>query len=115
VRIWSTADGKLISSFYIGDWPDYIVFSSDGSRILTVTQKGPSRLWNVLSGTEIAALRGHKSHTYRGTFSHDGRLVATISIEGTARIWDGVTGDLRSVLGEETGVTFGDGGVAERD
>ena len=74
-----------------------------------------SGLWDLSSGVEIAVLRGHESETHGGTFSHDGRLAATVSIEGTARLWDGVTGELRSVLGEESGLESTDVARGLRD
>jgi len=116
VRMWSAEDGREIKKLQLQIFPDSVVFSPDGSRILIVTwQYGrTSYLWDVSSSREIAALRGHKSETHSGTFSHDGRLAATVSVEGAARLWDAATGELRRVLGEETGVTSGDVGVPWR-
>ncbi|MER8734541.1 AAA family ATPase [Mesorhizobium sp. M1227] len=107
VGIWITETGEQIKNWRIPNWPDEVVFSPNGNRLL-VTSWSPytyaetSGLWDVTKGTEIAALGGHKSDTHSGTFSHDGRLATTVSIDGTARLWDGVTGKLRNVLGEET-------------
>lgn len=109
IHIWSAKDGKPITTFVaFGMWPDDVAFSPDGKRMLssswdTGSFGGPSRLWDVASGKEIAPLGGHKSDTRSGTFSHDGRFVATISVDGTARLWDGVTGQLLSLLGAESG------------
>ena len=106
-QIWSTEDGKSIMRIHHPGWPREIAFSPDGRRALIVSTEQPSYLsglWDLSSGAEIAVLRGHESETHGGTFSHDGRLAATVSIEGTARLWDGVTGELRSVLGEESGL-----------
>ena len=105
--IWNTETAGQIRKWRTPAWPDDVVFSPDGNRLL-VTSWAPytygeiSRLWDVSKGTEVAALGGHKSDTRSGTFSHDGRLATTVSIDGTARLWDGLTGKLRSVLGEET-------------
>jgi WD40 repeat protein len=115
--MWSSIDGRETKKLELSGWPDSVVLSPDGSRMLTVaSQRGEvSYLWDVSNGREIAALRGHKSETHSGTFSHDGRLAATVSMEGTARLWDATTGELRRVLGgEETGVTFGDVAVHYR-
>jgi WD40 repeat protein len=109
VQIWNTKDGKQISILrdpdvvYPARWIDGLVFSPDGTRILTTMLDRPSRLWNVSGGTEIAVLKGHKSQNICGAFSHDGRLAVTASFDGAARLWNGVTGELLHVLGEETG------------
>jgi WD40 repeat protein len=91
-----------------GDWADDVEFSPDGTRILVSSRSffelgWLSRLWDVASGTEIAAFRGHKSDTHSGAFSHDGRLIATVSVDGSARLWNGVSGELRDILGDESG------------
>jgi WD40 repeat protein len=115
VGMWSSNDGRETRRLQLSSWPNVVVFSPDGSRMLTVASYSEvSYLWDVSSGREIAALRGHKSETHSGTFSHDGRLAATVSVEGTARLWDATTGELRRVLGEETGVTSGDAVVHYR-
>lgn len=71
VKIWSTEDGRLIKQLNNGDWPDGVEFSPDGARILvsslnTIRFGFVSRLWDVTSGVEMAALRGHKSDTIEG-------------------------------------------------
>ena len=107
VGVWNTETGRQIKNWQVQTWPDEVIFSPDGNRLL-ITSWGPysyagvSRLWDVSKSVEIATLGGHKSDTRSGTFSHDGRLLTTVSIDGTTRLWDGVTGELRHVLGEET-------------
>jgi WD40 repeat protein/class 3 adenylate cyclase len=108
VRIWSTEGGEVIKQLKSGDWADDVEFSPDGTRILVSSRSffelgWLSRLWDVASGTEIAAFRGHKSDTHSGAFSHDGRLIATVSVDGSARLWNGVSGELRDILGDESG------------
>lgn len=108
VRIWRIENRQLIRSLDNQFWPDEVVFSPDGSKILaaswgTITWTMASRLWDVPSGTLIASLLGHTSDIHGGTFSHDGRYIATVSLDGTARLWDGISGNMRRALGQETG------------
>jgi WD40 repeat protein len=109
VRIWSATDGNLIREMNNRrDWPDEVIFSPDGSKLLANTWETfrlsmVPRLWDVPSGSEIAALGDHTSDTQGAAFSHDGRLIATASLDGTARLWDAVSGRKLGVLGRETG------------
>lgn len=109
IGLWSSQDGKVVKIISTpSTHPDDITFSPDGKRMLQSTwwtysaKPLTSHLLDAASGTEIAALGGHRSDTRTGAFSHDGRLVATVSIDGTARLWDGITGQFISSLGAET-------------
>ena len=44
-------------------------------------------MWDVATGKEVAALKGHKTYVDRIVFSPDGKLVGTVSADGT-KIWD---------------------------
>ena len=59
IRIWNTDNGKEIKKWQIFNYyPHEVMFSPDGSRILTVGRDGKSFLWNVASGTEIISPLG---------------------------------------------------------
>jgi len=63
------------------------VFSPDGQRILTASNDGTARLWN-LSGRLLATLDPHTGPIYRAVFSPDGKSILTASGDGTAQVWD---------------------------
>ncbi|TMJ35382.1 MAG: hypothetical protein E6G89_18710 [Alphaproteobacteria bacterium] len=107
VGIWSAENGQAISRWNVQSFPDEVVYSPDGNRLLisnwgAKTWSDVPRLWDVTKGREIALLGGHKSDINSGIFSPTGRLIATVSLDGTARLWEGVTGKLRALLGDET-------------
>ncbi len=61
-------------------------FTRDGRTLLTASDDGTARVWNLTSGNSLA-LRGHDDDVYRVTLSPDERLVATASIDGSLRVW----------------------------
>jgi WD40 repeat protein len=94
--IWQT-DWRLIVSGH-GDAVYGATFSPDGLRILTAQGDKTARIWDAVTGKEIAVLRGHADRVLSATFSADGSRVLTASEDGTVRIWDAVTGEEIAVL-----------------
>src|SRR5262249_8322902 len=66
----------------------FAAFSSDGKRIVTAALDQTARIWDAVSGKEIAVLRGHESPVTSAAFSPDGSRLVTASRDQTARIWD---------------------------
>jgi WD40 repeat protein len=65
-----------------------VVFSHDGSRIVTASDDKTARIWDAATAREIAVLRGHLSSVRLAAFSPDGSRILTASSDMTARIWD---------------------------
>ncbi|MDB4957861.1 MAG: WD-repeat protein [Myxococcales bacterium] len=61
-------------------------FTRDGRGLLTASDDGTARVWNVADGSSIV-LRGHDDDVYRARFSPDEKTVATASLDGSVRIW----------------------------
>ena len=69
-----------------------LVFSPDGRTLATGSDDNTARLWEVATGKEITALRGHENWVKSVAFSPDGKLLATGSMDKTARLWEVATG-----------------------
>ncbi len=67
-----------------GKIPDPQDFMKD----FKVEAVGQVQIWDVASGREIGALRGHGRAVGKVVFSRDGKLLATGGTDNTIKIWD---------------------------
>ncbi len=68
-----------------------INFSPDDTRVVTASRDKTARIWEAVSGRELARL-AHDKWIQSAVFGPNGRRVLTASLDGTARIWDAVSG-----------------------
>ena len=64
-----------------------VAFSPDSTRVLTSSNEGTARLWDVATGKTVATLAGHTDRVTAVAFSPDGTRVLTGSDDNTARLW----------------------------
>jgi hypothetical protein len=69
-----------------------VVFSPDGTRIVTGSQDGTAKVWDAQSGTLQRELKGHTEGLSGVAFSPDGTRIVTHSYDQTAKVWDARTG-----------------------
>lgn len=62
-------------------------FSPDGQLIVTASDDGDVRLWDVNS-RKVVILKGHQATVRSTSFSPNGQFILTASEDKTARIWD---------------------------
>jgi WD40 repeat protein len=63
------------------------LFSDDAESILTASDDGTARLWD-LRGECLVRFSGHTESVTSAVFSPDNRTILTTSEDGTARLWD---------------------------
>jgi WD40 repeat protein len=74
-------------------------------RDLKVESIGQVQLWDVTTGQEIAAIKGHGRGVTQVTFSRDGKLLASAGSDNTIKIWDVATRrELRTLIGHTANV-----------
>jgi WD40 repeat protein len=64
-----------------------IAIAPDGRQVLTASDDGTARLWQLDGTGEALVLAGHEGKLFAATFSPDGKRVLTASEDGTARVW----------------------------
>ncbi|MCC7165683.1 MAG: WD40 repeat domain-containing protein [Anaerolineae bacterium] len=67
-------------------------FSPDGTKIVTRSFGNTAKVWDALTGRELATLEGHTETLSTAMFSPDGTKIVTASADGTAKVWDALTG-----------------------
>lgn len=110
VALWDTATWKERARFthlleqkaVPRDALDALVFSPDGSVLVTATGDGgfggSLRLWDVAKGTFLHRLDGERAGGSPPTFSPDSKRVYASSYQSGVREWSVKTGDLLGVV-----------------
>ncbi len=95
--MWNLHETNVLTlghNLYVG----VVLFSPDGSKLLTGSSDGVARLWNVRTGTLIKAMVGHAGNIRAAAFTPDGSIIATGDDNGGLRVWNGGTGELLRAL-----------------
>jgi len=103
IKVWSTADGKLLHQLtgHTGAVRT-IGFRPDGGVLASGAFDGSVRLWNLTTGKEIRAITAHDGVVERVFFLPDGRQLLTCGGPmhkvkpawegGAVKVWDADTG-----------------------
>lgn len=94
-RIWflDVESGKNLQQLAVSGIVHQIEFNSKGDLVLTVSDGGTVRVWDMGTQRPVFSLVGHGRGISDAEFSPDGRLIATASYDNTARIWDATDGE----------------------
>jgi WD40 repeat protein/serine/threonine protein kinase len=104
LHVWSAADAGLVAERWLrlnDVWRPREAnkaFRADGRQLAAVSREDDRlvKVWDVATGTEVLALRGHRCRVRSVAFSPDGRLLASTGGDGEAagnevKIWDAAT------------------------
>ncbi|ETO08168.1 hypothetical protein RFI_29221, partial [Reticulomyxa filosa] len=64
-----------------------IQFSPDETKIVSSSDDGTIKIWDVASGKEIQELRGHLDGVIDAKFSSDGSMIVSCSRDKSIRLW----------------------------
>ncbi|MCI0464468.1 MAG: WD40 repeat domain-containing protein [Gemmataceae bacterium] len=103
IEIRELPSGKVRSSFALPDsarrkksdcdYCEYEVgFAPDGKVLWVGTLSGVVHRWDLVTGKELPALRGHLGRATGCHFLPDGKTIITSGADGSIRSWEGRTG-----------------------
>jgi WD40 repeat protein len=89
VRIYSTADGKVLHEIKKHtDWVTAVEYSPDGVLLATGDRNGGGFVWEAFTGREYFSLRGHTAMITDVAWRDDSNVLATCSEDTTIRLWE---------------------------
>ena len=91
LRLLESDTLKLIHQFSgsrNGNWIRGLAFSPDGSRLVSTSEFGEIRLWDVLERRELSCIPAHKNQSMSIAFAPDGTRFATAGHDHKCRVWD---------------------------
>lgn len=108
VRLWNSETGKqmyalaqlglthtdtqLLTASRRTAWINKLVFSPDGSTLVSSDRHGTVQMWNVIDGKLISAWKAHTRSIRALTFSMDKPIFITVDEKGTLHSWNTSTG-----------------------
>ena len=106
--VWDTTAGASSGSPPLrlepGTQVYHAAFSPDGGQVVTCSEDGVARLWDVHTGHVVTALQ-HENRVEDAAFTPDGKLLATAS-KNHVCVWDtGTQHQLECMSGDEEPVT----------
>ena len=90
LRLWDVATGEPIGELHHQE-PHCVVFSPDGSRIITGGEDNVARLWETTTQKCLAEFHQFRGIVSEAAFSPDGSQFLIGSFDGTTRLWDAIT------------------------
>ena len=81
-------------------------FSPDGTRVVTASDDGTARIWNVSTEKPVTLPLQHQGPVTAVAFSPDGKRVVTASNDNTARLWDASSGKRVAPPLEHQGIVY---------
>ncbi|UCJ12398.1 MAG: hypothetical protein JWS08_00775 [Phormidium sp. PBR-2020] len=88
------------------NWVISIALNSDGTQIVSASNDGSVRLWDVATGELLHSFDGHQAPVHSTEFNNQGTQVVSAAWDGTLKLWDVATGELLHSLDGHSGSVF---------
>jgi WD40 repeat protein len=81
-----------------GAWVNGCAVTPDGRRVVSASDDGTLKVWELETGQELATLEGHESVVSGCAVTPDGQRVVSASDDGTLKVWELETGQELATL-----------------
>jgi WD40 repeat protein len=95
VRLWDVSECRkgarkcrLAKEVPHPDFVNSVEFSPRADLLLTASEDGRARIWDIAAGETLIELRGHRDSVFDASFSRGGSYVVTGSADRSALVWD---------------------------
>jgi eukaryotic-like serine/threonine-protein kinase len=89
IRIWDTANGRLISQLTGHTcWVSKLAFSEDGRSLISAGTDQTLRVWDTATWKQVNILRGHTHEIWAAAVSPAGHLAASGGKDGKLMLWN---------------------------
>jgi WD40 repeat protein len=92
IRLWEVNRGGEVTNFFLNYGVTDMIYSPDGTRLLTPHIDQSLRLIDAATGQELKRLYGHQNFVSSLAYSLDGKLIASGDASGTIILWDAAKG-----------------------
>lgn len=100
VRMW-TGEERTLSGH--ADWVNACAISPDGQRIVSASDDGTLKVWDLSSGRLLSTLQGHATGVRSCAIGPDGQRAVSAAADGTLKVWELATGQLLPSLHGHSG------------
>jgi WD40 repeat protein len=88
IRVWDAATGRLVVRLDGHTaWVCKLVFTSDGTRLVSAASDQSIRFWDAATWTEVKVLRGHTDEVHAVAVSIPVELTASTGKDGSLLLW----------------------------
>ena len=71
-----------------------VALTPDGQRVVSASDDGTLKVWDLESGREMRTLQGHADWVNAVALTPDGHRAVSASIDNTLKVWDLESGSL---------------------
>jgi WD40 repeat protein len=103
IKLYDIINKKFVRIVKVDQRVESVTFSPDGKLLGTGHEDGTIKVWRVVDGRLVYALKGHNDKVSAMIFSLDGQWLISGSWDKTIKVWRAIDGKLTNILRGHSG------------